>query len=99
MVLQAVNIPGDKKMNRDAVIFGYSGHGYVVIELLVANKYNVIGYFDREHKEKDPFGIDYLGAELNQSSLKKIKDYSAFIGIGNNKIRADIFKKLVENHI
>jgi sugar O-acyltransferase (sialic acid O-acetyltransferase NeuD family) len=99
MVLWTVNTPGNKKMNRDAVIFGYSGHAYVVIEMLVANKYNMIGYFDREHKEKDPFKIDYLGAELNQSALKKIKNCGAFIGIGNNKVRADIFKRLVENHI
>ena len=86
-------------MSNDAVIFGYSGHAYVVIEILVANNYRVIGYYDREQKKKNPFSINHIGIEPDGPTIEKIKDCSAFICIGDNKIRAAIFEKLIHNSI
>jgi sugar O-acyltransferase (sialic acid O-acetyltransferase NeuD family) len=86
-------------MSNDAVIFGYSGHAYVVIEILMANKYRMLGYYDREQKEINPFNITYLGAGPDTSVIEKIKNCNAFIGIGNNKIRANIFKALMQSNI
>lgn len=86
-------------MSNDAVILGYSGHAYVVIEILMTNNYNVTGYYDREEKAENPFNLTYLGTEANESDLKKIINCSVFIGIGNNNIRADIFKKLKQNKL
>jgi sugar O-acyltransferase (sialic acid O-acetyltransferase NeuD family) len=88
-----------KAMSNDAVIFGYSGHAYVVIEILMANKYRMIGYYDREQKEKNPFNINYWGTGSDESAIEEIKNCNAFLGIGSNKIRADIFKKLIQNKI
>ena len=86
-------------MSNDAVIFGYSGHAYVVIEILMSNKYQMAGYYDRERKGKNPFNLNYLGAEPDRSAIERIKNCNAFIGIGNNKIRAAIFKELIQNNI
>ena len=46
-------------MSKNAVILGYSGHAYVVLEILISNQYDIIGYYDNEPKEKNPFKLNY----------------------------------------
>jgi sugar O-acyltransferase (sialic acid O-acetyltransferase NeuD family) len=86
-------------MNNDAVIFGYSGHAYVVLDILISNHYNLAGYFDNEEKKENPFKLQYLGTEQNEIVFKEIEIFNAFIGIGNNNIRARLYKKLIANKI
>ena len=86
-------------MNNEAVIFGYSGHAYVVIEIINACGYNVTGYYDKEEKPGNPFNLIYLGEEPDDNELKNGSISSAFVCIGNNNIRAGIFKKLERNNI
>lgn len=86
-------------MSKGAVVFGYSGHSYVILEILKSNKYSLLGYYDNECKEKNPFGLKYLGSEKNDVIFEDIQNYSAFLGIGNNNIRAELFKKLINKKI
>jgi len=86
-------------MNNEAVIFGYSGHAYVVIEIINACGYTVTGYNDIERKLKNPFNLTYLGEEPDDNELKNSSICNAFVCIGNNNIRAGVFKKLERNNI
>jgi sugar O-acyltransferase (sialic acid O-acetyltransferase NeuD family) len=86
-------------MIKNAIIFGYSGHSYVVLEILMSKHYNIVGYCDIVLKEKNPFKLQYLGAEQDKGMFERIEIYNAFIGIGNNNIRSALFKKLVSKKI
>lgn len=44
-------------------IIGYSGHSYVCIETAICSSFEVIGYYDLEHKSHNPYKIKYLGSE------------------------------------
>jgi sugar O-acyltransferase (sialic acid O-acetyltransferase NeuD family) len=85
-------------MIKQGVIFGYSGHAYVVLDMLETSQYNIIGYYDSEEKELNPFNLQYLGNEQDENTLKQFKDYDAFIGIGDNKTRSIVYKKLVNQN-
>ncbi len=82
-------------MSKKAVICGYSGHAYVIAELLLARGYELAGYFDNQQKDNNPFNLVYLGKEPAKAALATVDDTDVFICIGNNGIRARIFKQLV----
>jgi sugar O-acyltransferase (sialic acid O-acetyltransferase NeuD family) len=86
-------------MSRDAVIIGYSGHAYVVLDMLKNSQYSLAGYCAVEMNTVNPFDLQYLGNEKNINVLNKIKNCDTFIGIGDNITRARIFKNLEENKI
>lgn len=72
------------------VIIGYSGHAYVVCDIILENDCKIIGYCDNEEKKKNPFGLKYLGSE----SLFDFGDNDVFVAIGNNRIREKLFSDL-----
>lgn len=78
-------------------LIGYSGHAYVIIDILQCMGYEVIGYAEEQKKENNPYGLIYLG---NEDVLIKRKDLLTtpfIVGIGNNIIRRGITKKMVDN--
>lgn len=79
-------------MNKKVVIAGYSGHAYVVIEALIANQYNVIGYVDIAETVQNPFQLQFLGTEKNTATLRKLKKegIAVALGIGDNSIRKKV---------
>ncbi len=77
-------------MNNITVIVGYSGHAYVVCDILLKSKISVVGYCDRIKKDYNPFNLKYLGSELGYN----FRDEEVFIAIGDNKIRKSIFDSL-----
>jgi sugar O-acyltransferase (sialic acid O-acetyltransferase NeuD family) len=74
-------------MNKIKLI-GYSGHGLVCAEIAQLSNFEVIGYFDNVEKPINPFQIKYLGVD-NDALFNE----SIFIGIGDNKLRSDLFAK------
>ena len=86
-------------MKNEAVIFGYSGHAYVVIEIINACGYNVTGYHDMVEKVRNPFNLTYLGEEPDDNELKNGSIANAFVCIGDNNIRAGVFKQLERSNI
>jgi len=80
---------------KDIVIIGYSGHAYVVIETLNRMNRSVIGYFDTNEKEKNPYNLSYFGSEVEEKNLSEFKSKEFFVGIGNNLRRQMVFNKMV----
>jgi sugar O-acyltransferase (sialic acid O-acetyltransferase NeuD family) len=86
-------------MSRKAVIIGYSGHAYVVLDILLSNQFEIIGYYDRESKSRNPYDLKHLGREPDQSTLASLKNVDCFMGIGSNGDRARIFTMLMQSGI
>ena len=85
-------------MNNKIAIIGAGGHGKVVGEIALLNKYKFIDFFDDQVKKikEFPFNIidtlDYLNEHL--------EDYDAFfVAIGDNKIRSKKIEWLKKNKV
>lgn len=75
-------------MNKRLAIIGAGGHGKVIGEIALLNKYNVIDFFDdRVDKiKKYPFKICGDLAQLKNN----FKNYDVFfVALGDNKVRYD----------
>ena len=59
----------------------------------------VVGYCELEEKQDSPNNLTYLGHETDVSVLEKLKDYDCFVAIGDNQMRANTSKFLVDNGI
>lgn len=77
-------------MSRNFII-GYSGHSYVVLDLLSNCGIYCYGYCDLLKKDKNPFSLDYLGKDQDEGLAQKLSNQNAYLGIGNNTIRANNF--------
>lgn len=84
---------------KEAVIIGYSGHGYMICDTLGVNGRVIRGYCDKERKTLDPFGLCYLGNEDRDNVLELLLNYSAYLGIGDNKVRSEVYRHLASHHI
>ena len=77
---------------KQAIIIGYSGHSFVVLDMLQLNEYIIKGYYEKSIKSINPFNLNYLGSEEN---LEKIEtDIAIFITTGDNHTRNKIFENL-----
>jgi sugar O-acyltransferase (sialic acid O-acetyltransferase NeuD family) len=79
------------------VLIGYSGHGFVVADVLTAAGTPPVAYCDREEKTLNPYGLPYWGDE--RAALERLRKYPAFVAIGDGRIRERITQFLVENGI
>jgi len=79
-------IVNENHMKKPVVIIGYSGHAHTAIDLLHESGFQVTAYCDNQPKEQNPFGLEYLGSEMDEAVLEKMKAYDYFIGIGNNNL-------------
>ncbi len=76
-------------------MIGYSGHGFVAVDILLCAGYEVVGYCDREKKNYDPFSLQYLGREDEETTAEWLKNNNYFISIGDNTIREKIYRQLI----
>ncbi len=83
-----------KKIN----LLGYSGHSYVVTDTIKANNDIINGYFGLE-KDKNPFGIPYLGNEKMISEFSNTEDLYYFPSVGDNQIRKSMIHFIEENKL
>ncbi len=82
-------------MSKEIVLVGYSGHSFVVADILLAAKLLIAGYCESEIKSKNPFSLKYLESENVFFSIKENStSYEAFVCIGDSFIRERIFKHL-----
>jgi len=75
---------------KQVIVIGYSGHAFVVIETILENGIEIIGYTDREKANFDPFKLPYLGFEKDDDFEWWNNDVSFVLGIGDNKLRQNI---------
>jgi len=86
-----------QNINKDIVIIGYSGHAFVVAEILLQLGYSIRGYMEKAEVSRNLFNLPYLGIEQNPNDLKKIIGIPVFPAIGDNLIRSKAFNFLKEN--
>src|SRR5687768_6030106 len=87
------------EMKEEAVIIGYSGHAYVIADILLKRKFNIIGYCEKAVRPLDPFDLTYLGNEAAVEVILKLRKFKAFLGIGDNQIRSKVYQYLMENKV
>lgn len=86
-------------MMEEAVIIGYSGHAYVVLDTLIALNYNVVNYLEQSEKVNNPYNLIYLGSEQDPKISAYLGSKPAFVGIGDNKTRSKVFSHLKREQI
>ncbi len=87
-------------MNKEVFLFGYSGHAYVVCDILLSSGFAPSGYLTKEPTKTNPYGLVYAGFEEDHDSLKKLIDKHYFVAIGNNAVRMNIVQNVISviNH-
>lgn len=75
-------------LKRPVAIIGYSGHAYVIVDILLSAGRLVTAYCDSEEKLKNPYHLNYLGKESDV--INKLKKYDVFTCIGHNGIREKV---------
>jgi sugar O-acyltransferase (sialic acid O-acetyltransferase NeuD family) len=79
-------------LKKPIAIIGYSGHSYVIIDILLSAGRLVTAYCDQEEKDFNPYHLDYLGNE--SEVFHKLKKFDFFACIGHNGIREKIHTQL-----
>ncbi|MGB3006921.1 MAG: acetyltransferase [Chitinophagaceae bacterium] len=79
-------------LKKPVAIIGYSGHAYVIIDILLNAGRLVTAYCDASEKEKNPYHLEYLGKE--SEVVNKLKKYDFFACIGHNGIREKVHTQL-----
>jgi acetyltransferase EpsM len=67
-------------------LFGASGHGKVIIDILVSNNISVIGFYDEDEDKKELWGIPVLG----KTSSYVDKNKPCIVSIGDNATREKV---------
>jgi len=76
-------------------LIGYSGHAYVAFEIFFSQGQIVSAYTDVKEKNNNPYTLKWLGNEGESSVIEKLKAYSYFVSIGENKLRHKISNYLI----
>lgn len=82
-------------LHKGIVLVGYSGHSFVVADILTQLGYRIEGYLDKEPAQNNPFSIPYLGFEGNETVIEKIRGLLVFPSIGDNGVRRKVFEQLI----
>lgn len=82
-------------MKEKVMILGSGGHCKVIVDILLENnEYEVAGLID--FTETNIWGIKTIGTDSDLKQLYGDGIKNAFIAIGNNEIRAQLYKELDE---
>jgi sugar O-acyltransferase (sialic acid O-acetyltransferase NeuD family) len=87
-------------LKKPVAIIGYSGHAYVIVDILLSSGRLVTAYCDSEEKPKNPYHLEYLGKETEV--FERLSGYDFFTCIGHNGIREKVhhhLSKLLGNPI
>jgi sugar O-acyltransferase (sialic acid O-acetyltransferase NeuD family) len=79
-------------LKKPVAIVGYSGHAYVIIDILLSAGRLVTAYCDSDEKEFNPYHLEYLGKE--SEVINKLKKFDFFACVGHNGIREKIHTNL-----
>lgn len=85
-------------LDNKIVLIGYSGHGLVVAESAKTSKMNLQFYTEKEAMTVNPFNLDYIGFESDETFLDWDKSYDFILGIGNNTIRKKVAKLILSQN-
>ncbi len=85
-------------LDNKVVLIGYSGHGFVVADTAIENQLIFMGYTDIAKGNFNPFDLEYLGTEREYSFFEKNNVTNFLIGIGDNKIREEVYNLILDNN-
>lgn len=75
----------------EVILVGYSGHSYVVADVLFQSGAKIKGYFDRVEKDFNPFNLNYLGSDNTDTWKEDFTKFGFIVAIGDNSIRGRIY--------
>jgi sugar O-acyltransferase (sialic acid O-acetyltransferase NeuD family) len=78
-------------LDKEVILVGYSGHGYVVAEASILSNLNLKYYAEIKKQQNNPYKLEYIGFEKDILFKGWDNRYSFVLGIGENKIRNEIF--------
>jgi len=81
-------------LKKPVAIVGYSGHAYVIVDILLNAGWLVTAYCDAEEKALNPYNLTYLGKE--SEAIEQLKDFDFFACVGHNGIREKIHMQLAK---
>src|SRR5699024_5051807 len=82
-------------MKNKLLIIGASGHGKVVADIAIKmNQWKSIEFLDDDPTKKMSLGLKVIGCTKNLFDYTD--NYDIFVAVGDNEIRKELFKKLVE---
>lgn len=76
------------------MIIGYSGHAYVCIDAALSSGIEIQGYFEEKSKEKNPYGLKFLGSEVGYNFSNLDASVKLFVSIGSNILRSKVSQKI-----
>ena len=86
-------------LDKNVILIGYSGHGYVVADAALQNRWNLLGYAEKKELQYNPFQLMYMGYEMESDFFSTRNDQIEYlIGIGDNYTREKVFNKIIQNN-
>ena len=85
-------------LDNSAILIGYSGHGFVIVEAAIENGIYILGYSDKQESTLNPFKLKYLGFEKEENFIGWKKNNSFILGIGDNRLRQNIAKQIEDKN-
>ena len=85
-------------LDNKVLLIGYSGHGFVVADTAIENQLNLIAYADITEVQYNPFHLIFLGSEKEHNFFEENKGIKFLIGIGDNKIREEVYNFILGNN-
>ncbi|AFD09296.1 acetyltransferase [Solitalea canadensis] len=79
-----------KESVSEVILVGYSGHAYVVADILLQSGVKIKGYVDRIEKDFNPFKLNYLGTDNLDNREDDFVTSRFIVAIGDNSIRGRI---------
>lgn len=83
---------------RKIVLIGYSGHGMVVAETAKDTHMNLCCYTEKQPMMQNPYHLDYLGFEGDDTFSSWDESYDFILGIGSNAIRENVAKLILSKN-
>lgn len=83
--------------NKEIILIGYSGHGFVVAEAAIRQGLNLQYYTEVEEKERNPFHLRYFGNEQEENFHGWNANFSYILGIGDNNARSKVLDLILKN--
>lgn len=80
--------------DKEIILIGYSGHAFVVCDILQSQNLIIGGYCDQEVKQINPYNLEYIGSERTKEAQDRIKNGKYFTAIGDNSIRSKVNQQL-----
>lgn len=83
---------------KEVVLAGISGHSLVVADAFIMAGWKILGYLNKTRAVFNPYNLEYLGFELDESIEMVIKNWQVFPAMGDNKIRKSVFNVLLKTN-